>query len=179
MTSFRLANAVDRTPRLKVAPESVKRLKEKLQLVFRGGRGRRLDRFIQELNPVIRGWVAYFRISDVRVSFEELDGWIHRKLRCLLWRQWKRPRTRPGEAHRTWFERGTGERFRLQWSRPLVERRCLAHESGHSYPLFKGSRSLELPRGASGACLFFLNRRVRNRTHGAVGAGGGQPPPAT
>jgi RNA-directed DNA polymerase len=84
----------NRVPRLKVAPESVKRLKEKLRLVFRRGRGRRLDRVIQELNPVIRGWVAYFRMSDVRVSFEELDGWLRRKLRCVLWRQWKRPRTR-------------------------------------------------------------------------------------
>lgn len=84
----------NRTPRLRVAPESVKRLKEKLQPVFRSGRGRRLDHVLQELNPVIRGWVAYFRMSDVRASFEELDGWIRRKLRCLLWRQWKRPRTR-------------------------------------------------------------------------------------
>lgn len=84
----------NRKPRLKVAPESVKRLKEKLQLVFRRGRGRRLDRVIAELNPVIRGWVAYFRMSDVRVSFEELDGWLRRKLRCLLWRRWKRPWTR-------------------------------------------------------------------------------------
>jgi RNA-directed DNA polymerase len=84
----------NRTPRLKVASESVKRLKEKLRLVFRRGRGRRLDRVIKELNPVIRGWVAYFRMSGVRVSFEELDEWIRRKLRCLLWRQWKRPWTR-------------------------------------------------------------------------------------
>jgi hypothetical protein len=91
-----LGNSVtaNRVPRLKVAPESVKRLREKLRQVFRRGRGRRLDRVIQELNPVIRGWVAYFRMSDVRVSFEDLDGWLRRKLRCILWRQWKRPWTR-------------------------------------------------------------------------------------
>jgi RNA-directed DNA polymerase len=85
---------VHRTPRLKVAPESVKRLKEKLKLVLRRGRGRRLDRVIEELTPVIRGWVAYFRMSDVRASLKELDEWLRRRLRCLLWRQWKRPRTR-------------------------------------------------------------------------------------
>jgi ribosomal protein L30/L7E len=84
----------NRVPRLRVARESVKRLKEKLQPVFRRGRGQRLDRVIKELNPSIRGWVAYFRMSDVEVSFEELDGWLRRKLRCILWRQWKRPRTR-------------------------------------------------------------------------------------
>ena len=43
---------------------------------------------------MIRGWVAYFRMSDVRLSFEKLDEWLRRKLRCLLWRQWKRPWTR-------------------------------------------------------------------------------------
>lgn len=85
---------VHRTPRLRVAPESVKRLKEKLKLVFRRGRGRRLDRVIEELTPMIRGWVVYFRMSDVKASFEELDGWLRRRLRCLLWRQWKRPWTR-------------------------------------------------------------------------------------
>ena len=78
---------VHRTPRLKVAPESVKRLKEKLKLVLRRGRGRRLDRVIEELTPVIRGWVAYFRMSDVRASLKELDEWLRRRLRCLLWRQ--------------------------------------------------------------------------------------------
>ena len=32
----------------------------------------------------------YFRLAEVKGIFEELDGWIRRKLRCLIWRQWKR-----------------------------------------------------------------------------------------
>jgi len=36
----------------------------------------------------------YFRLSEVKGIFEELDGWIRRKLRCILWRQWKRSWTR-------------------------------------------------------------------------------------
>lgn len=83
-----------REVQLKVAPESVKRLRAKLRPTLRSGRGRRIDRVIAELNPVLRGWVAYFRLSGVKGTFEELDGWIRRKLRCMLWRQWKRPRTR-------------------------------------------------------------------------------------
>ena len=47
-----------------------------------------------ELTPLLRGWVNYFRLAEVKGVFEELDGWIRRKLRCLLWRQWKRPYTR-------------------------------------------------------------------------------------
>ena len=81
-------------PRLKVAPASVKRFKGKLKELFRAGRGRNLAKFITELTPVLRGWVNYFRLAEVRCVFEGLDGWIRRKLRCILWRQWKRAFTR-------------------------------------------------------------------------------------
>lgn len=80
---------------LKVAPQSVKRIRLKLKELFRGGRGRNLERFIREdLNPVLRGWVNYFHLSETRGVFEELDEWLRRKLRCMLWRQWKRVWTR-------------------------------------------------------------------------------------
>jgi RNA-directed DNA polymerase len=87
-------------PRLRVAPESVKRLKAKLRPILRRGRGRNLLGVIEELDPVIRGWVAYFRKAEVRASFEELDAWVRRKLRCIVWRQWKRQRTRYRELVR-------------------------------------------------------------------------------
>lgn len=82
-------------PRLKVARQSVKRIRDKLKESFRRGRGRRLDRFIgQELNPILRGWGNYFQLAEVEGTFEELDGWVRRKLRQMLWRQWKRSHTR-------------------------------------------------------------------------------------
>jgi len=44
--------------------------------------------------PITRGWANYFGISgDLRI-FESLDGWIRRKVRDILWRQWKKARTR-------------------------------------------------------------------------------------
>ena len=52
------------------------------------------------LTPVLRGWISYFRLTEVRGVLEELDGWIKRKLRCLLWRQWKRPGTRTKNLQR-------------------------------------------------------------------------------
>ena len=85
---------VNHKPRLRVAPESVKRLKAKLRPKLRAGRGRNLARTIGELSPITRGWVAYYRLAEVKRSFEALDEWIRRKLRCIVWRQWKRPRTR-------------------------------------------------------------------------------------
>lgn len=81
-------------PRLKVAEASVKRFKANLRQVFRRGRGRSLKRVIEESTPKLRGWIAYFRLAEVKGIFEDLDGWIRRKLRCIVWRQWKRSFTR-------------------------------------------------------------------------------------
>jgi RNA-directed DNA polymerase len=84
----------DKKPRLKPDPKSVKRLKSKLKVLFRRGRGWSLAHTVEELNPILRGWVNYYRLADVKGVFEALDQWIRRRLRLLLWRQWKRPRTR-------------------------------------------------------------------------------------
>jgi RNA-directed DNA polymerase len=84
----------DKKPRLRVAEQSVKRLKDKLREQFRSGRGRNITTVIEELSTVLRGWVNYFKLCEVKTCFEELDQWIRRKLRCILWRQWKRARTR-------------------------------------------------------------------------------------
>lgn len=82
-------------PRLKVAPSSVARLKKQIKDICRRGRGRNVGRLIEEeLTPLLRGWVNYFRLAEVKGIFEELDGWMRHKLRCLIWRQWKRSRTR-------------------------------------------------------------------------------------
>ena len=60
-----------------------------------GGRGRNLGKLIaEELTPLLRGWMNYFRLAEVKGIFEELDSWIRRKLRCLIWRHWKRTITR-------------------------------------------------------------------------------------
>lgn len=80
-----------REPRLKVSDGSVKRLKMKLREILRRGRGRNIGKQIEEeLTPLLRGWMNYFRLAEVKGIFEELDSWIRRKLRCVIWRQWKR-----------------------------------------------------------------------------------------
>jgi group II intron reverse transcriptase/maturase len=95
---------VHRQPKLKVAAESVRRFKQSLRQVFRAGRGRRVASVVRELAPKLRGWVAYFRLSEVRGAFEELDQWLRRKLRALHWRQWKRWKTRIKELRRRGLE---------------------------------------------------------------------------
>ena len=83
-----------RKPRLKVAPESVQRLKGHIWELLRKGRGRSVRQVIAELTPLLTGWTEYFKLATVKNTFEQLDDWLRRKLRCILWRQWKKPRTR-------------------------------------------------------------------------------------
>lgn len=83
-----------KVPRLRIAPTSLKRLEDKIREVLKGTRGRSLTSTLRELNPVLRGWAAYFKLTETKKALEERDGWIRHKLRCILWRQWKRPYTR-------------------------------------------------------------------------------------
>lgn len=84
-----------RNPKIRVPAKSVQCFRQNLKELFRMGRGRNLRRFINEaLNPVLRGWINYFRLSETKGFAEELDGWIRRRLRLILWRQWKQWRTR-------------------------------------------------------------------------------------
>jgi RNA-directed DNA polymerase len=83
-----------RTPKLKVGDKALVRIKSKIREISRKGRGRHLKRVIEEITPILRGWSNYFKLSEVKRTFEELDKWIRRKLRCIIWRQLKRPFTR-------------------------------------------------------------------------------------
>lgn len=83
-----------RKPRLKVAPKSVERFKRSVREIMKRGRGRNIVRVIEELVLRMRGWGVYFKLARVKGTFEDLDQWIRRRLRCILWRQWKRPKTR-------------------------------------------------------------------------------------
>ena len=76
-----------------MAKASVHRLKAKLRPKLRAGRGRSLARVCCELGPVLRGWVAYYRLSEVKAAFEKLGQWLRRNLRRTVWRQWRRART--------------------------------------------------------------------------------------
>jgi len=82
-------------PKLRVCKESIRKVRLHLKTIFRRAKGRNLQRMIvEELNPVIRGWINYFRLAEVKAFAEELDGWIRRRLRLVLWKQWKKPWTR-------------------------------------------------------------------------------------
>lgn len=80
--------------RLKVGDKAVTRFKATLRKICKYGRGWSMSRTIKEANPKLRGWVNYFHLVGNTTIFQELDSWLRRKLRAILWRQWKRSLTR-------------------------------------------------------------------------------------
>ena len=81
--------------RIAVHESRVKRLKDKIRGLTKKMRGSKLTDSIRKfIMPITRGWANYFGIAEARGIFESLDGWIRRKIRGILWRQWKKPRTR-------------------------------------------------------------------------------------
>lgn len=81
--------------RIAVHESRVKRLKDKIRGLTRKMRGNKMTDSIRKfIMPITRGWANYFSIAEARSVFGHLDGWIRRKIRGVLWRQWKKPRTR-------------------------------------------------------------------------------------
>jgi len=81
--------------RICIAEKSWKKFRTRVIELLRPGRGKNMRRFIREyLNPVLRGWLQYFRIGATKKDLRSHDFWLRRHLRCLLWRQWKQPATR-------------------------------------------------------------------------------------
>lgn len=95
--------------KIRIAKQSIARLKGRVRQLCRQGRGRSLPRIIESMNPVLRGWMNYFSLTQSRRPIEELDAWLRRRLRSIVWRQWKRPKTRESklrahglDAQRAW-----------------------------------------------------------------------------
>ena len=83
------------TMRISVPERSLQRFRNHVKELLHRGRGQNVGRFIKEiLNPTLRGWLQYFSLGASKRTLASLDFWIRRCLRCLIWRQWKRPATR-------------------------------------------------------------------------------------
>jgi len=80
--------------RIRIAGQMLQRLRERLRVLTRRTRSGRLEEVIRQLNEYLRGWMGYFRLADTPSVFVELDEWLRRRLRQLLWKRWKRGKTR-------------------------------------------------------------------------------------
>jgi RNA-directed DNA polymerase len=83
-----------RPNRRKVSDQAILRFQEEIRQRTQRTRGVTFQRVVDELRSYLLGWQAYFGFSEAKSGFKELDSWIHRRLRCYLWKQWGRRRYR-------------------------------------------------------------------------------------
>jgi group II intron reverse transcriptase/maturase len=80
--------------KVRVAPKAIKRFKEKIRQLTGRSWSCSMQHRLTKLNRFTRGWMAYFRIADTPTVFAHLDEWYRRRMRQILWKQWKRIRTK-------------------------------------------------------------------------------------
>ena len=69
--------------------ESIKEFKRELKQLTKRSWSISLDKRIIKLNQVIRGWINYFRIADMKKNMGDITSHLNRRIRCLIWKQWK------------------------------------------------------------------------------------------
>lgn len=81
-------------PKVRIAKESLKRMKKKVREITSRKMPYPMEYRMQKLNQYLIGWCGYFALADTKSIFAELDGWIRRRLRMCLWKNWKKPKTK-------------------------------------------------------------------------------------
>jgi RNA-directed DNA polymerase len=87
-------------PKRRIAPQALERFKLKVRALTRAGRNLDLAQVVNRLRLFLTGWRGYFGFCETPSVLRKLDAWIRRRLRLVLWRQWKRGRTRFAELRR-------------------------------------------------------------------------------
>lgn len=80
--------------RLRVHPKSIAKMKAKLKELTSRSNGWGNERRKESLSQYIRGWINYFKLADMKSILLRIDEWYRRRLRMVIWKQWKRIRTK-------------------------------------------------------------------------------------
>lgn len=78
----------------RIAPQSIKRFKDRIRLITRGTRRISMLELVKDLKKYINGWIGYFGFCETDSVLRDLDSWIRRRLRNVIWQQWKKFKTR-------------------------------------------------------------------------------------
>ncbi len=80
--------------RLRLHPKSLSKMKERIKTLTSRSNGWGDARRKESLREYITGWVNYFKLADMKTLLLHLDEWYRRRLRMVIWKRWKRIRTR-------------------------------------------------------------------------------------
>ena len=79
---------------LVVSDKGWKNLKLKLKAITRKTTPATFDERIHKLKEVQQGWLQYYRMASIQGKLKDVDGWVRNRLRCCIWKQWKKPERR-------------------------------------------------------------------------------------
>jgi RNA-directed DNA polymerase len=88
---------IGKTPKRRIAPQALLRYKERVRETTRSAKGMDIKRTIEKLAPYLIGWRGYFGHCETPTVLERLDQWTRRRLRSVMWRQWKQGHRRFAE----------------------------------------------------------------------------------
>ena len=80
--------------KIRIAKIALERMKKKIREITSRKKPFSIEYRIEQLNQYLVGWLGYFALIDTPSILKLLDGWIKRRLRMCLWKDWKNPRTR-------------------------------------------------------------------------------------
>jgi RNA-directed DNA polymerase len=81
-------------PKRRIAAKALLRFKRKVRELTGRTRGIGIEQMTKELSSYLRGWKGYFGFCETPTVLESLDQWIRRRLRSMIWKQWKRGKVR-------------------------------------------------------------------------------------
>jgi RNA-directed DNA polymerase len=84
----------EREPRRRIAPKAIARFKERIREQTRRTRGISLAQMVKQIGTYLRGWLGYFGDCQTPSVLQRLEAWLRRRLRSVVWKQWKQGRTR-------------------------------------------------------------------------------------
>lgn len=90
----------EKQPRRRIAPKAVTRFKERVRELTKRTRGVSLQETVNKLATYLKGWRGYFGFCETPSVLQSLEGWVRRRLRCFVWKQWRRGRRRVRELTR-------------------------------------------------------------------------------
>jgi group II intron reverse transcriptase/maturase len=79
---------------IRIATQAIGRFRQTICQRMRRTRSGTLETVIRDVNEYTMGWIGYFRLADTPSVLEELDGWLRRRMRQLVWKRWKQGKTR-------------------------------------------------------------------------------------
>ena len=74
--------------------KSVNKFESKLKEITSRSDGKSIDYKVERLNQVIRGWINYYKIADMKSAMKEVSEHLRHRLRMCIWKYWKRPKTK-------------------------------------------------------------------------------------